>query len=266
MLKHFKTGMNILFLLFVMASCGSTKPELEKEGPDEEGGSKSGLVSIAYLKSLYNSAPVTVKDEIYIEGKVASSDRYGNFHKTLCIEDETGGLAVRLDATALFKKYEPGTQVRVGCNTLVLGTYGGLLQLGTASGDGSYQTDPIPYHLIQSHISIIKKPEEEPEPAVLVIDDLSPGYISCFVEVRGVQFREGGSDVTWCDPENDTDRILEDRDGNELIVRTSRYAGYASWMLPAGSGFIRGVLSYFNGNYQLIPNNPHEAVFEEERF
>lgn len=265
MLKYRKISFILLSLLFVLCSCGS-EPKLGNDDEDDDNGIKTGLVSIAYLKSLHNLSPVTIKNEMRIEGRVVSSDRSGNFHKTICVEDETGGIAVRLNGTELFKKYKIGAKIRVDCNTLTLGTYGGLPQLGVASGDGKYQTDPIPSNIASSHVYIIGEAVEEPLPAVLRINQLEPKHISCYIEIRGVQFKDFEEGMTWCEPDDDTDRILVDKDGSELIVRTSRYTDYADSELPAGSGLIRGVMSYFNGKYQLIINSRYEAVLDNERF
>lgn len=248
--------LSLLYVLFLLVSCGG-KPHLEIDGTDE---GESGLVTIAYLKSLYNSSPVKIKGDLQIQGRVVSNDRYGNFYKTICVEDASGGVAVRVDDTQLFKTYRVGAHIKIDCNTLTLGAYGGLLQLGDASRDGSYQTDPIPQDVAVSHIHIVAEAEKEPMPKTLSIDGVEPRYLSCFVEIRDVWFEEADGTLAWCDPDSDTDRVLTDGNGGRLIVRTSRYAEYAGWVLPAGVGNIRGVLSYFNGSYQLVMNDPYEFV------
>jgi hypothetical protein len=51
-----------------------------------------------------------------------------------------------------------------------------------------------------------------------------------------------------------------------LVVRTSRYADFAHRILPSGSGYIEGVLGYFNGTYQLRVCDDQKAMMYEPRF
>lgn len=243
-------------------SCGG-KPPLEQPG-----GVESRTVSIDYLKSMYVSAPMTINENIRIEGRVVSDDRNGNFYKTLYLEDATGGIALRLDMTDIFKTYRYGYNVAVNCNSLTLGSYGGAIQLGAASADGKYQVDPIPAVNILSHL--VPEPDswEEPLPAVRWIGELSVRYINCYVRFDVVQFIDEEVGHAWCDDGEDTNRHIIDRDGNALIVRTGGHAGFAGRQLPSGSGFITGVLGYFNGNYQLVLSTDADALMSMtgERF
>lgn len=257
-------------LLSVIMSCSGSDPELYSKGPgdsgDNGGQNITGKVSVAYLKSLYASSPVEVKYDIFIRGRIVSSDRSGNFYKTLCVEDETGGIAVRIDDEEIFRNYGLDKMVKINCNSLTLGAYGGLVQLGIASSDGKYQADPIPAYLIPSFLIPDGEPDEYPEPPLLAIDKLAPEHLSRFIEIEGVQFEESVLDLLWSEPDSDTDRMLVDKQGNKLAVRTSRFAKFATWILPSGSGSVRGVLSYFNGNYQLVLNEAYDAVLENGRF
>lgn len=49
-----------------------------------------------------------------------------------------------------------------------------------------------------------------------------------------------------------TNQNLLDASGKSIIVRTSQYADFGGNTLPAGTGDVTGVLSYFNGNWQLL--------------
>ncbi|MEF2793576.1 MAG: DUF5689 domain-containing protein, partial [Alistipes dispar] len=54
--------------------------------------------SVAYLKSLCDGRnSVVVTQEITVQGYVAANDRYGEFTKSLVIEDATGGITVAAD-------------------------------------------------------------------------------------------------------------------------------------------------------------------------
>lgn len=238
----------------VFVCCDSSQPKLQSGGPGGGPGTGPQTVSIAYLKSLYTGVPYTVDKELRIEGLVVANDWSGNFYKTLVVEDESGGIEIKLDREELFLEYWHGNKVRVNCNSLTLGAYGGLVQLGVRSGDVRYETDYIPRNRIPSVVTNLPDEAREPLPALLTIPEIfssGPGgrYVNCYVAIKDVQFVD--TELTWSEPDVDTDRELADRNGNLISVRTSRYAEFAGYGLPRGSGTIRGVLGYFNGKYQL---------------
>jgi hypothetical protein len=45
---------------------------------------------------------------------------------------------------------------------------------------------------------------------------------------------------------------LVDKNGNQLIFRTSNYADFSKSMVPDGSGKVRGVLTKYASDYQLV--------------
>lgn len=239
-------------VLALGALCGCSKSSnLEYGGEDsgEKPGRPTGEVSIAYLKSLYDRTPLRIDCELYLRGRVVSSDRCGNFYKTLVVEDASGGIPLRIDDARLFERYYAGAAVTVHCNGLTLGAYGGMLQLG---GDpaGGYQVGLLSPQQAASHLSVSNDQQAELSPTLLSLDQTAPRWLGCLVAFDHVEFRETG--VAWCEPGLDTDRTLIDREGNRLVVRTSSYATFARRPLPSGCGYIEGVLTVFNGTYQLV--------------
>ncbi len=224
--------------------------------PDEigyDGGYNNGLVSIAYLKSLYESSPAMIDRDIYIEGTIVSTDQYGAFYKTIILNDKTGGIAIRVDTENYYRVYYRRDTYKVACNSLTISDYGGQLQLGTDNG-------PIPNELLPTVFSREELPAEEFLPLSLKIDEINPTHIQRWVCLDDVQFEETGP---WYTIEG---RHIVDREGNRLNVRVSRYAYFADYMLPMGSGYIEGVLSVFNGIYQLEMSSNIFAIMESERF
>ncbi len=221
-----------------------------------------GGVTIAWLRSMYGRSAVTVEGDVYITGRVVSTDQFGNFYKTLVLEDETGGIVVRVDLEDYHRTYFYGMRLRVACNALVLSSYGGTLQLGAYSYDeGPADPGYIPFDRLPAVITIGEKQDDAlPEPLPLTIPELAPGHISRLVALHDVQFVDGAAGATWSAPDADTDRLIVDRDGNRMVVRTSRYAEFAGRLLPGGSGSIAGVVSYFNGTYQLVVHSDMLSV------
>ena len=224
-------------------------------------------VSIAYLKSLYIDTPVVVAKNICIEGKVTSSDRWGHFYHTLVVEDATGGIPVMVDMEDYGGEYPVGAMLTIKCNSLLLESYGGVIRLCTRNvGDPAYTSVPIPRQTFGALAARDPARDGREAPATLSLGDAAPRYISCFVSFRDVQFADEERFSSWGDPDADVDRHLVDREGRRLIVRVSRHFEHALWMLPPGSGYIEGILSYFNGSYQLVVIDGHCADMESPRF
>ncbi len=238
-----------------MAGCRPASVIPPSGDPDNPGIPKppgeEQTVSVAYLKSLYNGAPVRITGEWRISGAVVSDDRHGNFYHTLVMNDDTGGIEVRLDMDEIFKRFWIHSRVTVRCNGLWIGSYGGSLQLG-AEPFGDYQTQPLPGTAIAEHIAIDREHYGEVLPRTLTFGELTAGDESTFAAFEGVRFVDEERGMSWSQADADTDRHLVDAAGDTLVVRTSRHATFASRLLPSGTGRIEGVLSRFNDKYQLV--------------
>ena len=133
--------------------------------------------TIAELAAMYETGkPWTVDKNIVISGIVSTTDRYGNFYKSFYIQDETGGMEIKLGKNGLYNDYLPGQRIYVDCNGLELGMYGykagsgnGMVQIGFNNGtDDTYETSYIESSiLIDTHVF---KGEVEGEVKPIVID------------------------------------------------------------------------------------------------
>lgn len=232
-----------------------------------EEGTLSGVtqVSVRYLKTLYTGYATPVNEEVEIAGYVTANDRYGTFPNTIYVEDETGGIAVKLSGSDLFLAFPIGLPVRVQCRGLVLGGYGGEVSLGAGTSQPEYQNGFIP----SDQASLYLRPGAgivTLYPAAAQVEELIPLLVGNYVSLENVQFVEEELGLSWCDPDTDTDRHLVTPAGNRLVVRTSRHAQFAAQILPERSGHIEGILGYFNGNYQLRVITHTRAIMEEPRF
>jgi hypothetical protein len=236
-------------LLTLCVSVGCSKPDEINYGASDDGPQQ---VSIAYLRSFYQRAPVLIEGEIYIVGRVVSTDEFGAFYKTIVIEDDSGGITLQTDMENYHRIYRPGDTFKMACNSLTINSYGGQLRLGMAGGD--IPEEELPTMLIRDNC------DEECAPLPLAINDIKPAHIQRWVCFDGVQFEERGP---WYGSE---ERHIVDREGHRLEVRTSPYSAFAAVPLPAGSGYIEGVLNVFNGTYQLEVWADRYAIMGNERF
>ena len=242
---------------------------------DEEPTKPFERVSVAYLKSLYRTAPVRVDRAVQIRGQIVANDFNGNLHNELCVADSTGGIIVRLDADELFYRFGEGAQVTVRCNGLWLGSSGGTIELGAAP-TGEYEVDLIPADDIGLYISTDSTNQVKIAPHQLTIAECAPEYVSTLVRIESAQFIEEELSLEWCDMEIDsltgeavrvaTTRHIVSPQGDTLDIHTSPYADFVRAPIPSGSGSIDGLLGYFNHRYQLRIVNYARIKMGNERF
>ncbi|MDY2857704.1 MAG: DUF5689 domain-containing protein [Candidatus Cryptobacteroides sp.] len=166
-----KKSLIITAALLALASCGLKEefqpvftgkypaPEPERYWSDEDFGR---ITSIADLVSGYTIGQPKLLGSTVIKGTVSTTDRPGNFYKSFYIQDETGGIEIKVGKNGLYNDYLLGQTVYVDCEDLTLGMYGyksgnyggmGMAQLGFSDPTGSYETSymEIPL-LIDAHV------------------------------------------------------------------------------------------------------------------
>lgn len=213
-------------------------------------------ITVAALKERCHGPSVRIAEELNIRGMVVANDAYGEFPKTLVLEDGTGGIEILADLPDLSHDYELGCSLTVLCNGLSLGDYGGKIQLGAPS-EGSYPVARIPAERIARHLRRNSGNIGGRIPLTLGFDVLASRLISRYVRFTHVRFAIEEQGLPFCDrdPESgellSTDRHLVDDGNDTLVLRTLPGCEYANEPLPAGRGSINGILDYFNGTYQL---------------
>lgn len=187
-----------------------------------------------------------IDTNIIIKGKVVANDETGNFYKQLIIEDENAGLQIQIDEKSLYTTYKVGQRIYVKCEGLALGEYGGNLQLGYIVGGAIGR---IPSSLISQHLFLDSLPGNPIPPISMTIPTLSSGQLNMLIKLDSVHFPDAGQ--AFSSLTSSTNHDIMDQNGNTLILRTSNYATFAQSLIPSGIGSATGVLSIYNGDYQM---------------
>ncbi|MFH1120760.1 MAG: DUF5689 domain-containing protein [Bacteroidota bacterium] len=203
--------------------------------------------TIADLKATYTGLEL-IEEDIIISGIVVANDKSGNLYKKMVIQDETGGIELSLDKTYLCNEFWVGQRVFVKCQGMYIGDYGELIQLGYEV-DGLIDGLPLTY--IPLHIFRDSIPGEEIEPRVIAINEVNDDLLSTLVTFNNVRFADGGKDIWATKLYSASNHTMTDQAGNEIVVRTSSYANFASDTIPRGFGTITGILTRFNSTWQV---------------
>lgn len=217
--------------------------------------------------------------DVIIEGIVVSTDVAGNIYKSLVIQDINDpagqGLKISIDAGSLSGVFKYGQRLQVRCNGLVLGTYGQMIQLGTAvfNDDSNRQRwDPgrMPWAMasarIQPYGKIAPNKVQIPTMTIAQIKALTNAdaidrqkLFSRIVKIQNVWFTDQGVDfnkpatllsdaVKIFAPSTNglgfpQPRVIRDQAGPDTVedqgwiaIATSEYAKFANDRLPVKGG------------------------------
>lgn len=214
--------------------------------------------------------PVEIRYDWSIKGIIIADDKTsnGNFYKEAYVQDESGGLRVTFQSSGgLFVN----DSVIINCKGLYLSDYGNFIQLG---GD-PYFDDGNKYRLtgIDKH-KYLKRTFIEGQilhPTVLTINELGEEHMGTLIQLNDVQFEDKELGKTYATPAigdkpaRSENRILEDCNGYDIIVRSSGYSSFAGDLLPEGKGTFVGVLTKFNSDYQMQIRHIKEVQLDGAR-
>lgn len=221
-----------------------------------------------------------------LKGRVISSDASGNIYKSIVIQDRTGALAFSVNQSSMYVDFRLGQEVLVNATGLWMGQYNSLLQMGwLGEYNGNPQITFMAYDIFNGHVqknglpnqdfATIKfgdaAPEDAPYYTRITLEELggivanSEEYYSIMsqlVEIPYVSFVDAGQDppVTFSTYQNNADRYITDESGQQLNVRCSGYSSFYNDPLPEGTGTIRGILSRYGSDWQLMLRGIDDCV------
>jgi hypothetical protein len=100
--------------------------------------------------------------------------------------------------------------------------------------------------------------------SISITDLLHDSNLNTLVELSDVQFMDAASGRHYYEETNDvggaTNWSLIDKSGNQVIFRTSSFSDFAKNLVPNGSGKVRGILTKYGTDYQLLVRSEKDVV------
>ena len=206
--------------------------------------------TVAEVEAMYKGVLTQITENATLTAKVIANDKAGNLYKYLYVEDATGGIRVNVNLTDMYldKRFMVGRMLTINLKDLYLDNVNGELYLG-----GLYQgkIGQIETADTYKHLFGTDTPLTAVVPTEKTIPTLQPSDVGRWIKIKDLQFIASDLGKTYADGTATTNRTLEDCSGNTLILRTSGFADFASTMIDGGKGDVYGVLSIYNGTYQL---------------
>lgn len=199
-----------------------------------------------------------------IHGTVISSDEGGNIYKALYIRDETSALTLSINANNLWLLNRVGQDVVIDLTGMYCGRYSGLMQLGFPQWSASANKNTCTFMAIDfyenhrqlnglpvpSNAEPVKGPSFSDLNANVADDDFLKKWQGQLVRFKNVSFPAADGKTTLCDNYQteisaEQNKVLQDANGDQIIVRTSGYSDFWNKILPMGSGNVVGILGFY---------------------
>lgn len=213
--------------------------------------SDNGLTqkTVAEIKQLATSPLTLITGDFVLKAKVIANDKSGNLFKYIYVEDATGGIRVNIDKNDMFNdpRFVVGKEVYIKLKNLYVGAVSGEIQLGSPFNGA---VGRIAEADVYKYFFDSKKPATAVTPTERTITQISAGDVGRWIKIKNLQFIAGDLEKVYA-ASAVTNRTLEDCSGNKILLRTSNFANFAGQVIEAGKGDVYGVLSVFNGTYQI---------------
>jgi hypothetical protein len=273
----FSSVFPVLMLATIFSSCVNDEVAVPKLKCNQ-----ADLLVNKSVAEVHANAGAIVSQYTYddvIEAYVVSTDEFGNFFKSISFQTlatattPAVGFSVPVDATNTYVDFRFGNKVYLKVKDQYTDINYGSLRIGGIYVN-SYNEGAVG-RLSQNdyknvlHASCTTLTEDQLVRPVSIPDLLNDSNLNTLVEVSEVQFTEAAIGRHYFEETNNiggaTNWNLIDKKGNQVIFRTSSYADFASKLVPTGSGKVRGVLTKFASDYQLVSRSEKDVSILGER-
>ncbi len=207
------------------------------------------VLTISELRDMFDNEPILFEDDYSVYATVTMDDKSGNIFRNAFVQDETGAINLRMQAPGAVYQSD---SVRIYLKGTILSSYMQMLQLDNVNVDRN----------------IIKKENGKTvKPQLMSISEIGSQHQGRLIRLEGVQFIASDTGLPFADSENllSVNRMLEDCDGNQVIVRTSGYANFADDLTPELNGTVIAILSQFRSDFQLYIRSLNEIDMNDPR-
>lgn len=226
----------LLFIFFLIVSC-----KKEPDTPPIHEIPAGSILTINDLWKMYSNTSISFTSDYSVYAVVTADEGNGNLYKNIFVQDNTGGIQVRLlSSGGLYQ----GDSIRISLKGTVLSNYKGTMQLDSVDVDKNV---------------VVQKQGVEITPQIVtirqIVDDTASIRLlqSKLVKLENIEFLCSDLGNTYADAVNQksVDRYIVSCDSDMVIVRTSGYANFAGEKVPEGNGSLVAIVGEYNGTKQL---------------
>ncbi|WP_196885685.1 DUF5689 domain-containing protein [Aureivirga sp. CE67] len=227
-------------------------------------------ITLDGVKQMYTGSLIEfgADSDLIFEAYVVSSDETGNIYKVMYLQDDptdpTQGIAISIDATNTYVKYNVGRKVYVKLAGLYMNALNGVLTIGGLNGSNVGRISEFTYedHLVRTPETMMVTPK------LITSADFSPAIHSMLVKLEDYQLIETQLGDAYANYDNtfSVNRTLVSCSGGEnVVMRNSGFATFKSQTFPEGRGSVVAVFSAYNSTNQLFIRSTEDVQFEGTR-
>ncbi len=269
----------VFFVTIALITANCTKDEVAIPSLECTQANLTVNRTVAEVRTSADAIVVQYKFDDIIEAYVVSSDENGNFFKTISFQtlatatQPAIGFSVPVDVSNTYIDYRLGNKVYLKLKDQYTDIFYGGLRIGAIyvnsfNEGGVGRLSPNVYKKVLIP-SCTKLSETALTKSVALSELLNDNYLNTLVEVSNVQFSVEAIGRHFYESSNDvgggTNWNLEDKFGNKVFFRTSSFADFSTKDIPSGSGKVKGVLTKFGTDYQLIARSEKDVNFANKR-
>lgn len=200
----------------------------------------------------------TIDQDRVIEAIVSANDIGGNFYKEIVIQDKDNraAIGVLINRSNLYNDFPVGRKVFLKVkgmamanqnNLIVLGGYIDTITIPGAKSLAELPTTAIDKTLLKGSVGHEVKIDQ------IAFNQLSEAYHYKLVRFKDVEFKCEDTKVSYADNINlsDANRTLLDKNGDDVLVRTSGYASFSGTKVAAGKGELTGIFTVYRNDFQM---------------
>ena len=235
--------------------------------------------TVSDVRAAANAIVTQYKYDDIIEAYVVSSDESGNFFKSISFQTLATattpaiGFSVPVDATNLYIDYRPGNKVYIKLKDQYTDISFGGMRIGSifvnSYNDGGVGRLSQNDYKKVLNASCTNLKEEDLVRSLTMSELLNDSNINTLVELSDVQFSAAAVGRYYFEETNNvggaTNWGLTDKLGNQVYFRTSSFSDFATKVVPGGSGKVRGILTKYGSDYQLLPRSEKDVVMTGTR-
>lgn len=219
-----------------------------------------------FASTISSNGAELITEKTIIEGVVVANDECGNLYMQFVINDTTGAIVVGVNDVGLYASLPKGQRVRLLCDSLHIGGYGKLAQIG---GPYNGSIGRMNKFIFPEHIRIIGKPDttqEEMKPFLVdesYFTNSNRDKLAKYIRLENVKIEEADGTATWA-PEELIDPRTNVVERNiiigkkKIVLRMSPYADFANDIIPQGLLNINGVLTRYNDYWQFMLSSTND--------
>ena len=266
-----------IFLTLLFASCVQEEPALPPLECNQPYLKTNRTV--AEVRDAADAIVTQYKYDDISEAYVVSTDEHGNFFKTISFQtlatdtQPAIGFSVPVDVSNTYIDFRLGSKVYIKLKDQYTDIYFGGLRIGTIyvnsyneGGVGRLSQNAYKKVLIASCTQLS---DQVLTKKITLSELMNDSYLNTLVEVVNVQFSGEAMGRHYYESSNDvgggTNWNIEDKLGNKIYFRTSSFADFSTKEIPIGSGTIKGILTKYGTDYQLVARSEKDVNLNSKR-